>query len=260
MRFISRKEVQTREPAAVAKFGALESSGTGIVDSHSLMQCLHGAFEDAGGDVALASCVSSIIPISGGEMGYQITADASSGDTAVITADTVINAAGLGAIAISNLLLPHDRHMKAYFCKGTYFSYSASHPRVNTLLYPAPVKGLGGLGTHLTLDIAGRVRFGPDVEWVDNPADLVPNAARMDAAVQAIRIYLPGIEASALSPDYCGMRPKIVPEGAGGVGQVDFVIREEKGFPGYINLLGIESPGKYAGKKRGLQFWGLGLT
>lgn len=251
MHFISREEVQRREPAVVAKFGALESPGTGIVDSHSLMQHLHGAFEDAGGDVALTSRVSAIIPISGGKPGYKITVDSPSGETAVITADTVINAAGLGAIAISNLLLPPDRHTKAYFCKGTYFSYSASRLKVNTLLYPAPVKGLGGLGTHLTLDIAGRIRFGPDVEWVDNPTDLAPNAARMSAAVQAIRMYLPRIEAGALSPDYCGMRPKIAPEGAGGVGQVDFVIREEKGFAGFINLLGIESPGEYTGRDGG---------
>lgn len=208
------------------------------------MQHLHGAFEDAGGNVALTSSVSAITPLSGGAMGYHITANTPSGETAVITADTVINSAGLSAVAISNLLLSPDRHMKAYFCKGTYFSYSASRLRVNTLIYPTPVKGLGGLGTHLTLDIAGRIRFGPDVEWVDDPADLVPNAARITEAVQAIRIYLPGIEASALSPDYCGMRPKIAPEGAGGVGQVDFVIREEKGFTGFINLLGIESPGK----------------
>lgn len=263
MRFMSRREVQEREPAAVAKFGALESPKTGIVNSHLLMQHLHGAFEDAGGDVALTSSVSAITPLSGGAMGYQITANAPSGETAVITADTVINAAGLGAVAISNLLLPPDRHMKAYFCKGTYFSYSASHPKVNTLLYPAPVKGFGGLGTHLTLDIAGRIRFGPDVEWVDDPTNLVPNATRIAAAMEAIRIYLPGINAGALSPDYCGMRPKIAPENAGGVGQVDFVIREEKGFKGFINLLGIESPGEYAGekgRKPATQFLGLGLT
>lgn len=226
------------------------------------MQHLHGAFEDAGGNVALTSSVSAITPLSSGAMGYHITANTPSGETAVITADTVINAAGLSAVAISNLLLSPDRHTRAYFCKGTYFSYSASRLRVNTLIYPAPVKGLGGLGTHLTLDIAGRIRFGPDVEWVDDPTDLVPNAARMAAAVQAIRIYLPGIEASALSPDYCGMRPKIAPEGAGGVGQVDFVIREEKGFTGFINLLGIESPGKQVGEKRRkveAQFLELGL-
>lgn len=103
----------------------------------------------------------------------------------------------------------------------------------------------------MTLDIAGRIRFGPDVEWIEDPNDLAPNAARIAAAVQEIRTYLPGIELDALSPDYCGVRPKIAPQG---VGQADFVIREEKGFTGFINLLGIESPGEYAvGETGGVQ-------
>lgn len=245
MRWVSSKTVKAREPAVIARAGALESPRTGIVDSHSLMQYLHGAFEDAGGDVALASSVESITPLAGGEMGYKISAgvSGSSSEVAEITADVVVNAAGLGAIGISNMVLPHARHLKPYFCKGTYFSYSASHPKINTLLYPAPVKGFGGLGTHLTLDIAGRVRFGPDVEWIDDPSDLSPNVTRMAAAIVAIRAYLPGIDETALAPDYCGVRPKIAPEGQGGVGQVDFIIREEEGLGGFVNLLGIESPG-----------------
>lgn len=209
------------------------------------MQHLHGAFEDAGGDVALASSVVDIIPLAGGNMGYKILTTSRSGETADITADVVVNAAGLGAVGISNMILPPQRHVKPYFCKGTYFSYSGSHPKVNTLLYPAPIKGFGGLGTHLTLDIAGRIRFGPDVEWIEDPNDLTPNITRMAAAILAIKTYLPGIDEMALAPDYCGVRPKIAPEGQGGVGQVDFIIREEEGLPGFVNLLGIESPGEF---------------
>lgn len=245
MNFITPRAVQDREPAVVAKSGALESPRTGIVDSHTLMQHLHGAFTSAGGDVALASAVTGVVPLAGGNRGYNIHTVSPDGETTTITADVVVNAAGLGAVAISNMVLPPERHMKAYFCKGTYFSYSATHPKVNTLLYPAPIKGFGGLGTHLTMDIAGRIRFGPDVEWVESPTDLRPNISRMAAAVVAIKTYLPGIEETALTPDYCGVRPKIAPERSGGVGQVDFVIREEEGFEGFVNLLGIESPGEF---------------
>ena len=244
--WISPAEAKGREPAVRVGGGVLESPGTGIVNSHALLTFLHGAFEDLGGDVALASSVSSVVPLASGGMGYRISATGppgSQGDSTEITADVVVNAAGLGAIAISNMVLPQERHMKAYFCKGTYFSYSSSQPKVNTLLYPAPVKGLAGLGTHLTLDMAGRVRFGPDIEWIDDPGDYAPNERSMVAAVAAIKEYLPGLDEAALAPDYCGIRPKIVPEGGGGAGEVDFVIREEHGFDGFINLLGIESPG-----------------
>lgn len=95
------------------------------------------------------------------------------------------------------------------------------------------------------MDMAGRLRFGPDVEWTDKPHDLTPNPTRLAAALMAIKTYLPEIDEDAIEPDYCGMRPKIKPEGEGGVGQVDFIVREESGYPGFINLLGIESPGSY---------------
>ena len=110
------------------------------------------------------------------------------------------------------------------------------------LVYPAPVANLGGLGTHLTLDLAGRVRFGPDVEWVDNPGDLTPREKNMDAAVQAINEYLPGVRKEDLVPDYCGMRPKL---GGKAGGFEDFYIKEEVGRSGFVNLLGIESPGRF---------------
>ena len=239
MNWLSAAETQSREPHVRSKAGALESPWTGIVDSHSLMQSLLGELEEAGGDVALETAVKSIIPLGDGEKGYKVST--SSGE---VTADIVINAAGLGAIDISNSILPESRNMKPYFCKGTYFSYSKKYP-VSTLIYPAPIKGLGGLGTHLTLDISGRLKFGPDVEWVEDPTDLTPDKTRMTAAIAAIQTYLPDIDVGSLEVDYCGIRPKIKPPGEGGVGQVDFIIREEDGFPGFINLLGIESPGNY---------------
>lgn len=236
MRWIDPREAKSREPNVRAVAGALESSSTGIVDSHALMISLQGELEEAGGDIVLNCEVQYIHP---SDSGYCIGTSQSE-----ITADTVINAAGLGAITVSNMLLPEERKMTPYYCKGTYFTYAKRTPEVNTLIYPAPVKGFGGLGTHLTMDMAGRLRFGPDVEWTDDPHDLVPNASRLTAAIEAIKTYLPGIDEDSLSPDYCGMRPKLGPEGSGGVGQVDFIIREEEGFPRFVNLLGIESPGE----------------
>ncbi|KAJ6056427.1 hypothetical protein N7444_005525 [Penicillium canescens] len=102
-----------------------------------------------------------------------------------------------------------------------------------------------GLGTHLTLDMGGRIRFGPDVEWVDAADDLVPSAARLERALPEIRAYLPGVDVDAISLDYCGVRPKLGRGGAvnEGSGFQDFIIREEEGLPGFVNLLGIESPG-----------------
>ncbi|KIW15563.1 hypothetical protein PV08_05611 [Exophiala spinifera] len=259
--FLSRREIQDREPDVRADAGVLESPTTGIVDSHALMSYLEGDLDSLGGDQVLHTVVTGVEAVrSGGgpsadDPGNGITSyeirtrsrDGAGGED-TITAECVVNAAGLGAIAVNNMLLPPERHRTAYFAKGTYFSYSASRPRVKTLLYPAPVPGLGGLGTHLTLDMGGRARFGPDVEWVDDPTDLTPNPARLADAVKVIQTYLPSVDVGAIDLDYCGIRPKLSPGSSGtygkdGKGFEDFIICEEHGFPGFVNLLGIESPG-----------------
>src|SRR5205814_1789860 len=103
----------------------------------------------------------------------------------------------------------HPKHRTAYYAKGNYFSYNASMPKASRLVYPAPEPGLGGLGTHLTLDITGALRFGPDVEWVDSPADLAVSASRLHAALAEIKKYMPAIDESKLHPDYAGIRPKL---------------------------------------------------
>lgn len=214
------------------------------MDSHSLMTYLHGDFEDRGGDCAFKTRVTGVEPVVGG--GYKITAVSDEdGSETSITAETVINSAGHGACAINNLLLPPDRHRVPHYAKGTYFSYSASRPHTSVLVYPVTMPGHGGLGTHLTLDMGGRIRFGPDVEWVDDPNDLQPNSARLEQAIPEILAYMPGVDPSAISLDYCGIRPKLGRGGAVNVGQgfQDFIVQEEKGFPGFVNLLGIESPG-----------------
>jgi 2-hydroxyglutarate dehydrogenase len=248
-RFISKDEAQTREPDVRAQAGALESSSTGIVDSHSYMQFLQGDFEDAGGITALASTVSNIQASNNQSRDWKIWTGSAEDEESAITAETLINSAGLAACDISNMILPPDRQRKPFYAKGTYFSYSKSHPKPSTLIYPAPIPGHGGLGTHLTLDMGGRVRFGPDVEWIDDPNDLAPNSdpERFKLAIEDIKTYLPGLDEESVAVDYCGIRPKLGKSGAQNTGKggfIDFYIENEEGFGGsFVNLLGIESPG-----------------
>ncbi|KAH8725600.1 FAD dependent oxidoreductase [Phaeosphaeriaceae sp. PMI808] len=242
--FISSDEAKRREPAVRAEAGILESPSTGIIDSHSLMQYLEGSFEDSGGICAFNSPVTSITPLDSGASGWEITTTSPNNETTTITASTLINSAGLFAVDINNMILPPSRHRKAFYAKGSYFSYSAGSPRTSTLIYPAPVPGHGGLGTHLTLDLAGRIRFGPDVQWTDSPTDYTPNTSSLKAAIDDIQTYLPGIDREAIQPDYVGIRPKLGRLAAtSGKGFQDFVIEKEEGFEGFVNLLAIESPG-----------------
>ena len=251
---LTATETRAREPDVRAAGGALESPETGIVDSHGLMLALHGLFEDAGGVTALNSAVVGVepLPSSGrtGAAGWRLTVrDASTGEESTIEAEYVVNSAGLGAVALHNLMLETvgrpERKIRAYYAKGNYFSYGASAPRVQRLIYPAPSPGGAGLGTHLTLDLAGRIRFGPDAEWVEDPGDLAVNAARLPLALQEIRRYLPGVDADALAPDYAGIRPKLGCQGAVGAGPRfrDFHISRSAGIDGWLDLLGMESPG-----------------
>ena len=249
-RFVGKEEAGRREPEVRAEAGVLESSSTGIVDSHGLMGFLEGEIQASGGEVAFRTAVTGIERLGNGEFEVRtknIDDPAEGSEEQVITTETLINSAGLAAIGVSNILLPAERQLKAYYAKGTYFSYSAPRPKPSTLVYPAPVSGHGGLGTHLTLDLSvpPRVRFGPDVEWVKDPNDYTPNEKRMEAAIDDIQAYLPGIERDKIGVDYCGIRPKLGREGSvtSGKGFQDFYIKEEEDFKGFINLLGIESPG-----------------
>lgn len=245
--FIPLDRAAREEPYVRAQTGILESPTTGIVDSHSYMQFLLGDFEDHGGDVALHSPVTAIKPLgNAGSQGWEITTrDDKTGESTSITSETLINSAGHGAPAINNMILPPSRHQTAYYAKGNYFSYSPSIPHTRHLIYPAPEPGHGGLGTHLTLDLAGRIRFGPDVEWVDSPTDLAVNVTRLPEVLKEIKKYLPDVQEDAVVPDYAGIRPKLGRQGAvaSGKGFLDFVIRKEEGVHGFVNLLGIESPG-----------------
>ncbi|KAI1172593.1 FAD dependent oxidoreductase [Nemania sp. FL0916] len=256
-RWVDEREARAAEPDVCAAAGVLESPTTGIVDSHSLMVALRGELEDAGGVVAVNSTVMAIEPLGSsmssapstsepGSAGWRLTVrDSTSGESSTIEAETIVNCAGLGAAAIHNMIVPPERHTRLYYAKGNYLSYAASTPRVRRLIYPVTLPGAGGLGTHLTLDMAGRIRFGPDVEWVEDPADLAVNAARFPDMLAAVRRYLPSVDETALSPDYAGIRPKLGKAGAVGAGKgfFDFHIKMEEGYAGWVNMLGIESPG-----------------
>jgi len=245
--FVSLDRAAKEEPFVKAKVGILESPTTGIVDSHAFMQFLLGDFEDRGGDVALFSPVVSIAALGEkGSQGWEITTkDRGTGEESSITAEILINSAGLGAVDINNMVLPENRHRKMYYAKGNYFSYAPSTPKTTHLIYPAPEPGLGGLGTHLTLDIGGRIRFGPDVEWVDTPDDLSVNSSRLGEAIEQIKRFLPDIQEDKIVPDYAGIRPKLGKASAVASGNnfLDFVIQKEECVEGFVNLLGIESPG-----------------
>ncbi|KAL8756183.1 MAG: hypothetical protein Q9199_003101 [Rusavskia elegans] len=240
--FISLAEARHREPDVYAANAVLESPTTGIINSHSYMTYLESDFQSKGGDLAFHTKVTAIDTAS---HGYSIHTTSPSGESASVTTETLINSAGLAAVPLSNSILPPERHMKSYYAKGSYYSYSCGHPRPKTLIYPAPTTGAAGLGTHLTMDMTGAIRFGPDIEWVDDPNDLSVNEERLSAALDEIQSYLPGVDREKVMLDYAGIRPKLGKGSAvaSGKGFSDFYIKKEEGFEGFINLLGIESPG-----------------
>ncbi|KAK2069728.1 hypothetical protein P8C59_004282 [Phyllachora maydis] len=241
LRWLTAAEARRREPAVRADAGVLESPSTGILDSHALMVSLLADFEHAGGTLALGAAVQAVRPAGAagpevhrrpGAHGWEVEVrDAASGEVETLEVETIVNSAGLGAVHVHNMIVPPERRRKMFYAKGNYFSYGASSPKVNTLVYPAPEAGDGGLGTHLTLDMGGRVKFGPDVEWVENPDDLAVNVDRLAQTIQEVKKYLPGIDATQLQADYAGIRPKLERHGAVGQGNgfVDFVIQTEPG-------------------------------
>jgi len=219
---------------------ALWSPGTGIFDSHAYMLALQGDLERAGGAVALQSRVQAVVCRAGRPALVQ-----GGGGAFEIEADIVVNAAGLHACDLARRFAGLDRsHVpRARYAKGSYYMLPGRAP-FRHLVYPAPVDAW--LGVHVTLDLAGQVRFGPDLEWLDasNPEaiDYGVDAARAPAFEAAIRRYWPGLPAGALQPGYSGVRPKI--HGPGEPAP-DFRIDgpAAHGVAGLVNLFGIESPG-----------------
>ncbi len=233
LQYMSAAQAKQLEPALVCQ-GALYSPSTGIVDSHALMLALQGDVENAAGMVVLnsplqlAQCSPS---------GIRLTM----ADGTALRASIVVNAAGLQAPALAARFegLQPGHVPTAYFAKGNYFTLSGRAP-FSHLIYPVPQAG--GLGVHLTLDLGGQAKFGPDVQWVGDPDDLSVDPQRGDAFYAEVRKYWPALPDGALVAGYAGIRPKIH---APGEDARDFLIQgpAEHGVPGLVNLFGIESPG-----------------
>ena len=237
MRLLTREEALALEPALQC-VAALHSPSTGIVDSHGLMLALQGDLENAGG---LVACHTEVVCLSANGKGILLeTADGTQ-----LQAKTVVNAAGLYAVDIAQRTegLAAEHIPQAYFAKGNYFTLSGRSP-FERLIYPAPTPQahLAGLGIHLTVDLGGQAKFGPDVQWVDGPNDLQADASRAAAFETAVRAYWPGLPAGALQPGYAGIRPKISgPNEAAADFRIDGPATH--GVAGLVNMFGIESPG-----------------
>ncbi len=230
---LSADEARQLEPQLVCE-AALLSPSTGIVDSHGLMLALLGDLENAGGVLALNSPLEDALVSSSG-------IELHAADGTRLQAKTVVNAAGLHAPALAARFdgLEPQFVPQAFYAKGNYFTLATRAP-FSHLIYPVPQAA--GLGVHLTLDLGGQAKFGPDVQWVESPDDLTVDPARGDGFYAEVRKYWPGLPDGALLPGYAGIRPKI--SGPGEPAR-DFMIHGPSvhGVPGLVNLFGIESPG-----------------
>ena len=236
LRFLSRTEARALEPALECS-AALLSPSTGIIDRHALMLSLLGDAERNGAVLALNS------PVLDGEIvadGIVLRVGSGTDESMRIHAATVVNCAGLGAQSFARHLhgLPPQSVPPLHYAKGNYYALAGRAP-FSRLIYPVPEAA--GLGVHLTLDLGGQARFGPDVEWIEN-IDYTVAPERAEAFYGEVRRYWPQLADGALVPAYAGIRPK---PHAPGEPACDFLVSgpAEHGVPGLVCLYGIESPG-----------------
>jgi L-2-hydroxyglutarate oxidase LhgO len=234
LELIGGNAARAMEPE-LACIGALHSPETGIIDGHAYMLALRGDLEDAGGAIAFNAPVQGAVRKAGR---WLVTIGGR--DSGEFAFDAMVNCAGLGAQSVARAMqnYPPARVPRLVLAKGNYFTF-AGRPAFARLIYPTPI--VGGLGVHVTLDLAGRMRFGPDVEWVSQKNyDVDP--ARAALFYERIRTYWPGLPDGSLAPDYSGIRPKLTGPGEP---QADFMIDTpaQHGLPGLVQMFGIESPG-----------------
>jgi L-2-hydroxyglutarate oxidase LhgO len=234
LEWLGRAEAHRLEPA-LRCVAAVLSPSTGIIDSHALMLAYQGDAEAAGAIVVLRT------PVVSGQVrddGFELTIGGE--EPTRIRCRRLVNAAGLYAPALGRAIagVPAETIPPAYFCRGVYFTLAGRAP-FSRLIYPVPVPG--GLGVHITLDLAGQARFGPDVEWISS-VDYSVDPARSEVFYDAVRSYWPDLRDGSLQPGYAGIRPKI---SGPADPAADFVVQgpETHGVPGLVNLYGIESPG-----------------
>ena len=234
VRWLTLAEVRDMEPA-VRCVAALHSPSTGIIDSHGLMLAYQGDLENRGGVIAFNS------PVIGGRFsGDGIALNVGGAEPVTITCNTVINSAGLYAQDIARTIvgIPAVSIPPIYYAIGHYVTTSG-RSAFSRLIYPVPVAG--SLGLHVALDLAGQMRFGPDISWIDR-IDYTYDESRIPKFYESIRRYYPGLKDGVLQPGYTGIRPKLH---AAGTPAPDFIIQSvhDHGVTGLINLYGIESPG-----------------
>jgi len=235
LQWLNKNQIKQLEPELKAE-AALLSPATGIIDSHGLMQALLTDLEAAGGQLVTANQVTG---------GFLTTTEkVLNVDGYSLAAKLVVNATGLHAPALARKLHPPAEWIpEAYFARGQYFSLTGAQP-FKHLIYPLPEKA--GLGIHLTLDLQGRARFGPDVEWLEEKdaekLDYRVDPLRLDRFAEAVSNYWPQLDKARLAADYSGIRPKITPPTSDAA---DFYLADEShhGCQGVIHLFGIESPG-----------------
>ena len=234
LEMIDGKAARALEPRLQCH-GALHSPETGILDAHACMLALRGELEDAGGAIAFNTPVLGAVRNKG-----QWSVRFGGNESGEFTFDAVINCAGLGAQGVARGIedYPAARIPRQVLAKGNYFTFTGK-PAFTRLIYPTPMPG--GLGVHVTLDLAGRMRFGPDVEWIDHESYEV-NPDRAGIFYERIRTYWPDLPDNSLAPDYAGIRPKLTGPGEPAA---DFMIEgpAQHGLPGLVHMFGIESPG-----------------
>jgi L-2-hydroxyglutarate oxidase LhgO len=233
LQFLTGAEARRLEPE-LSCHAALASPSTGIIDSHGYMMSLLADAESGGAQIAYGAAVSALRPTRGG-----VDISLESESLPVLRARLVVNSAGLDAHHVARLIegFPAELIPEVRYAKGNYFALTGAAP-FGRLIYPVPE--LGGLGIHMTLDLAGRARFGPDVEWVDDVNYRVDSARQADF-YGAIRRYWPRLAAGQLSPAYAGIRPKLL--GRGGAADFCMLGPADHGVVGVVNLFGMESPG-----------------
>jgi L-2-hydroxyglutarate oxidase LhgO len=237
---LGKEQIASLEPNIFA-VKALFSPSTGIIDSHSLMKQYETNAINNGCHIVYGSEVTGISKI---KEGYKITLVESGKVNYEFTSRVVINSAGLSADKVSEMVGINDDNLRILFCKGEYFRINPPKNRlIKRLVYPVPHHNMEGIGIHVTIDMGGGVKLGPDVKYLDsNIYDYKLTASKQESFYKSAKKFLPFLEFDDLSPEMAGIRPKIQKPGEP---LRDFYIREEseRGYPRFINLIGMESPG-----------------